>query len=132
MRSSGSQLLRVVLAGAFCEACWLARGCAQAVLCCGVSHLLPMLLLPLCLAGNKLYQQGSRSVTGLEAALSCGGLQHKAGTWLLCSATVVCMALMAAVHEPDAAGCHLCTPRIPTPNAQCAPCRGHSCPPRQT
>lgn len=27
---------------------------------------------------NKLYQQGSRSVTGLEAALSCGGLQHKA------------------------------------------------------
>jgi lipid-binding SYLF domain-containing protein len=29
----------------------------------------------------KLYQQGSRAVTGLEAALSCGGLQHKAGTW---------------------------------------------------
>jgi lipid-binding SYLF domain-containing protein len=26
----------------------------------------------------KLYQQGSRAVTGLEAALSCGGLQHKA------------------------------------------------------
>lgn len=56
----------------------------QAVLCCGVSHLLRKLFVPPCLAGNKLYQQGSRSVTGLEAALSCGGLQHKAGKCRCC------------------------------------------------